>query len=94
MPPKHTNFIGIFLLTLKADFTGIVLGSVFANDKLKLKISLLHHYAFNRLPNVWFVIVGYHVDGNDRVSAKFLCIRCFDARDIHRVAIEYSTIRL
>ena len=68
---------------------GAVLIDVFPNDQLKLEIGLLHHNAFNSPPDVRLVIVCRHHHGNDGAAAQFLGIGSFNARDVHRVAIEY-----
>ena len=72
MPPEDADFVWIFLLVLETDFAGLVVGAVFTNDEFEFEVSLLHHYAFNRLPNVWLVIVGDHVNRDNRMLAKFL----------------------
>ena len=70
MPPEDADFVWILLLVLETYFTRLILRAVFTNNKFEFEIRLLRHNAFNRLPNVWLVVVGYHIDGYDWTLAK------------------------
>ena len=90
MPPKNTDFVRVSLLVLKTYLTSLVGGCILADYKFKFKIGSLHHYAFNRLPNIRLMIVSEHMNGYNWIFAQFFRSRSLNAGDVRRIALIYS----